>query len=636
MGSWIFFTNMPINLQKTAIAIIRSGGTWGLDSILQVRCSYDYKVAGIQGYARKVSPRRDIPDQISFPPNQISDSDFAQIVKQVESDFEIFNLDVVTSFSALWSSSAQHKVVVLLCDVTQFEHSLEYNSLLSNLLWDDGDSSSLDGYGNAGLANSQKLGIFLKPFEDDPLPSADLCLAFTNQIEWNARLFYPHPLSTPYNSLPDVGYQTISNVQNYSVMDIARTISHEVGHTLGLKHHGKGQEEYYFGNTVWCPIMGGASFFKLLLQWSDGSYDGANNPTQKDAERISQKAAFLKLTDNSLLSGMTGPGRSSAIYDGNSTNSLLSRRAKLVSVSDVKQILGVDTIEGMIGYPKDTDILKIILKAGTYEIGDFRHEEPTLRMMHAGLKILRSRIEVSKQSDPQIQKRTPKESDPENCWCSDDYLPEKYPTNANEGCVALMSPEEEVYSRPAFSDNYFVKYESLPDSFDTQRKIEFSLNKTSLIYLRVYSDELEEPSTTGFSSYGSLGKYRVTIRKNGNDFNLNNILPQQAPPNCYATERIYCMHDGYSLDYYIFFTQDPSDFSNNPAYDNSSDYPNAKKFSIVVNGKIIEIPILLQGKEYHLNDTIENEDEKQIYFVRSSIDFQEKKQEFVMAPGWDY
>lgn len=625
---------MPINSPKTTIAIIKTGGTWEMNTILRLNCSIDYTVSVDQGYARKISQTRDISDHISFPPNQISDSDFTQIVKQVEAYFEIFNVNVVTSFSALWSSGSQHKIVVFLCDVTNFSHSLEYNSLLTALLWKFNGNEFPDGYGNGQLLESDTVGIFLTS-EEDGATVADVCVAFTNSINWGPPVFLPHPDSTFLNPKRNITYQTISSVTNSNPNAIAETITHESGHSLGLEHHGIGTEEYYFGNGVWCPIMGGASPIRLLLQWSDGSYNGANNSQQKDAEKISQKAAFLKLTDNSLLSGMTGPGRSSAIYDGNSTNYLLSRRAKLVSVSDVKQILGVDTIEGMIGYPKDTDILKIILKAGTYEIGDFRHEEPTMLMMHAGLKILRSRIEVSKQSDPQIQKRTPKESDPENCWCSDDYLPEKYPTNANESCVALMSPEEEVYSRPAFSSNSFARYPSLPSLFDTQRKIEFSLNKTSLIYLRVYGDELEVPGSTGFSKYGSLGKYRVTIRKNGNDFNLNNILPQQAPPNCYATERIYCTHDEYSLDY-IFFTQDPSDFSNNPPYDNSSDNPNAKKFSIVANGKIIEIPMLLQGKEYSLNETVENEDEKQIYFVKSSIDSQEKKQEFVMAPGWDY
>lgn len=626
---------MSINLPKTTIAIIKTGGIWGMTSILRANCCIDYTVPVEYGYARKISPARDISADISFPPNSISDSDFAQVIKQVKAHFEIFDVDIVTSFSALWSSNAQHKVAVFLCDVTLFDHSIEYNSFLTALLWKkEPKTETKDGYGNGILGNDDTAGIFLSdPAEDDAFP-ADICAIFTNNITWSQRTLLPHPDSIPFiNPLANIGYQTISSIDNRTPDLIAGTITHEVGHSLGLNHHGKGTEEYHFGNDVWCPIMGGGNPSILLQQWSNGSYSGASNPNQDDVKKISDKAGFLKLKDKSILSAL-GAGRSAAFYFANH-NYLISRRAKLISVLDIKEIKSVKTIEGMIGYPEDTDILKIILKAGTYEIGDFRHDDPTMSMMHVGFKILKSKIEFSKQSNPQNKTRTPKEEVSESCWCSAIHLAEIYPQNSKEGCVALYLPEEEAYSRPSFSNNNFVKYGSMPGSFDTQRKIEISLNKTSLIYLRVYGDELEDPETTGFPSYGSLGKYRVTIRKNGNDFNLNNILPQQTPPNCYATERIYCTHDGYSLDY-IFFTQDPSDFSNNPAYDNSSDNPNAKKFSIVANGKIIEIPMLLQGKEYSLNETVENEDEKQIYFVKSSIDSQEKKQEFVMAPGWDY
>ncbi|MEO1717291.1 MAG: GC-type dockerin domain-anchored protein [Planctomycetota bacterium] len=55
------------------------------------------------------------------------------------------------------------------------------------------------------------------------------------------------------------------------------TSSHEVGHTLGLKHHGLRGLEYHpgtDGTPSWGPIMG-APFSGTLLQWSDGDYDGA-------------------------------------------------------------------------------------------------------------------------------------------------------------------------------------------------------------------------------------------------------------------------------------------------------------------------------------------------------------------------
>lgn len=75
---------------------------------------------------------------------------------------------------------------------------------------------------------------------------------------------------------------------NLSEFACADTISHEVGHTLGLSHDGRiGGDVYYGGHgtgvTSWAPIMGaawsdeGTSYTEYVTQWSRGEYPSANN-----------------------------------------------------------------------------------------------------------------------------------------------------------------------------------------------------------------------------------------------------------------------------------------------------------------------------------------------------------------------
>ncbi|MEZ6096847.1 MAG: zinc-dependent metalloprotease family protein [Pirellulaceae bacterium] len=72
----------------------------------------------------------------------------------------------------------------------------------------------------------------------------------------------------------------------------AMTISHEVGHTLGLSHDGLNSQAYHpgtgTGTLSWGPIMG-APFSSNITQWSKGEYVG-NTTTQDDLAIITSNA----------------------------------------------------------------------------------------------------------------------------------------------------------------------------------------------------------------------------------------------------------------------------------------------------------------------------------------------------------
>jgi len=75
--------------------------------------------------------------------------------------------------------------------------------------------------------------------------------------------------------------------QTIKIKSMAETISHEVGHTVGLEHDGHdgsgpGVEEAYYngfgtGESSWAPIMGWSDY-KNVTTWDNGAYQGATNP----------------------------------------------------------------------------------------------------------------------------------------------------------------------------------------------------------------------------------------------------------------------------------------------------------------------------------------------------------------------
>jgi hypothetical protein len=71
-----------------------------------------------------------------------------------------------------------------------------------------------------------------------------------------------------------------NNLDNGNEKFVAESVSHELGHALGLSHDGvTGGTAYYEGHgsgaTSWAPIMG-SSYWKSVTQWDKGQYPGSN------------------------------------------------------------------------------------------------------------------------------------------------------------------------------------------------------------------------------------------------------------------------------------------------------------------------------------------------------------------------
>ncbi|MEI6177395.1 MAG: Calx-beta domain-containing protein [Verrucomicrobiota bacterium] len=94
----------------------------------------------------------------------------------------------------------------------------------------------------------------------------------------------------------DVACWVFSDRLGNSPRYIAEACSHEIGHTLGLGHHGRisPAEIYYAGQgsgpVGWAPIMG-VGYYQALVQWSKGEYLSSNN-SQDDLAIITSQNGF--------------------------------------------------------------------------------------------------------------------------------------------------------------------------------------------------------------------------------------------------------------------------------------------------------------------------------------------------------
>ncbi len=154
------------------------------------------------------------------------------------------------------------------------------------------------------------------------------------------------------NSFSEAGKTFSSTIPcwvfNPGVVGAAEAISHEFGHTLGLRHDGRTSpsEEYFQGHgdgaLSWAPIMG-VGYYKNVVQWSKGEYAAANN--QEDDIAV-------------IASTVNGFG-----FSGDEAGDTME-----TAMGFVGGTLGEVGIEGVIQSAADTDLFRFDAPAGVVRL----------------------------------------------------------------------------------------------------------------------------------------------------------------------------------------------------------------------------------------------------------------------------
>ncbi len=334
----------------------------------------------------------------------------------------------------------------------------------------------------------------------------------------------------------NIGSFGASKIDNYvypynlglSAKNIAEAASHEVGHSLGLHHDGYEHSDYYdgeySGNVTWGPIMG-VGYYSEITQWSKGEYVGATQ-LEDDIAIIASNVGY----------------RADAIGDTIETAAKLSDYYVDIDINAPSATAGTYNVVSYIEKREDYDVYSFKSYGGTYVV-DVSGDGADDRFI-----------------DDDYSWTLPRQhADTENAVFAGLYYADSYAyTNLNlkvelldsTGEIVLLGMDGEImklsfgesivlrdsdyyfyvvdqFGKPVYLDAAKTKlkegYQAVDDSvYSTfSHFVTPELEAGETYYIRVSGVGEGNPSTTGYSDYGSLGKYTLSMHESYEKFRLD-------------------------------------------------------------------------------------------------------------------